>query len=230
MWKMQSLLDTVAAESAIGKQYRTSRIMMIADLTGKQPASAVNELISQWFGQLPQSERYSGLCVVLTNEDAPNDALVHVLEASTSSLLQFIKRIRTHESTPQSLFAQTRICSFVEDVPREFDFWTFRSAPSPSEIPVPPPDALRNVFGMLQQLLDLAREASAFQDPDRSRELLCSNTKRVLSAFPSIPLIHTFSAYEDLSSPADFLQIFDAPLDYTQESELVSPPEQFIKV
>jgi hypothetical protein len=156
------------------------------------------------------------------------------------------------------LLRNSKVLSFVEEVPREFHVWAFRSLRvSPSEefpagpapnsddkdsssnpnggllVPIPhlDRDGLKLVFEVLRNLLELGRSVSATAEDKAVEYLQASVAKQLLGRLPPQEKLHAFlhQMHEDIPSIPEWLDIFDTPVELTLESEKVWPVEPFLK-
>jgi len=178
-----------------------------------------------------------------------------ILAAGSTPLLGSPESI-TVDPRGVPLLRNSRVLSFVEEVPREYHVWSFRSVrvPPSEEYPAgPAPNsdksapnsgllvaipnldredvALQLVFETLRHLLELGRSIAATAEEKAVEYLQSSVAKQLLSRLPQQEKLHAFlhQLHEQLPSVTEWLDIYDTPVELTLESEKVWPVEPFLK-
>jgi len=217
-----SMLDVITDEYKKAKEHRTSRLMISAELiTDKGTLDDIQRFHKDVFSSFSDNEsRATGILLTINNV-----CMVHLVEAPTKVLLALLRAL----SKEKVMFKNARVCSFSEELPREYRVWAARSTKTAEE-EVLPKDWSRVIFGTLKGLLELAREVLPSMSEEKSVEFLAtSTTKGVMSRMPSAQRVLSFAHCEDLCSVPEFLDIYDKPIDFTLESEKVWPVEPFLK-
>lgn len=133
------------------------------------------------------------------------------------------------------LLKSSKIVSFVEEVPREFNVWAWRQIRMPADDFLTTAnlqrDSLKLLFETVRQLLDLARELSSLPEEKAIEFLQTSMTRQLISKLPSSERLQAYITHiDDLCTMQEWLDIFDTPTDMVLESEKVWPVEPFLKV
>jgi len=218
-----SMLDVVMGEYNKAQAFRTSRLMLSAELV--QDKASFDDIIKfhEQFVRpgADKDSRATGMLVTINNI-----CMVHLLEAPTKVLVTLLRAL----SKEKTMFKNMRVCCFVEEIPREYKVWAARATRTADE-EVLPKDWVRVIFGTLKGLLELARDANEMKAADEKvvEFLTKTETKPVLSKLPTAQRVMAFSHCEDLCSVEEFLEIYDKPIDFTLESEKVWPVEPFLK-
>jgi len=156
-------------------------------------------------------------------------AVVHVFEAPTPILFDYLRMLKAGAST--NFLKNARICSLTEEIPREFPVWGFRVLSQPEEEFVVPDNWLECIFQTLQGFLELGREVSGKTDPQQAQKYLETGqlSRTVAAQLPHVERIQGFVKCTDLCSVDQYLEIYDTPIEFTLEGELVWPVEPFLR-
>lgn len=171
--------------------------------------------------------KISGLVFYIVNDEGKT-AFLHCFEAPTEVLMQYIKDLKAYKGA-QPLLVNPRICSFTEEVPREYSLWGFRVVHMHSDQDDVPEDLAKAVFETLKNYLELGRELQAMEDDRAYDYVSTSESRQFLGRVPTVERINAYTKSTDLFSLEEYLELYDKPIDFTLESELVWPVEPFLK-
>eukprot|EP00823_Brevimastigomonas_motovehiculus_P008328 TRINITY_DN7611_c0_g1_i1.p1 TRINITY_DN7611_c0_g1~~TRINITY_DN7611_c0_g1_i1.p1 ORF type:complete len:299 (-),score=88.79 TRINITY_DN7611_c0_g1_i1:455-1351(-) len=130
-------------------------------------------------------------------------------------------------SVTQPLLRNVRICSFSEEVPREFPRWDVRAVRVQSEEFSRPSDFVQAIWSILKSCLDLGHELQQMSEEKAGDYIANNNSRQFLQRIPLPQQIMAHASCDDLCSVSDFLSIYDSPIECTLESEKVWPAENF---
>ena len=91
-----------------------------------------------------------------------------------------------------------KICSFTEEVPREYNIWGVRAVRLAADEWSNPKEWLKTVFESLKNLLELGRELVGLQEEKAADFIVNSTSRQLLNRIPSFERIQAFSTLDDL--------------------------------
>jgi len=223
-----SLLDAVISEYDVEKDLRTSRLLLTAEMHEDVRSAERENLLMKFFQDFIDKHESEGRItgvVFLLNKTG----VVMCIEAPTAILLSLLRLCQ--EGTSTNLFQIARILSVTEEVPREYSAWVVRHIMDfPTGEFAKPREWLGEIFAVLQGFLELAREMVGMDADAAETYLLTTSTRPFIARIPSIQSIQGYAKHgEDLCSVAEYLEIFDAPVKFTLEGELMWPAEPPLK-
>ncbi|PNW88650.1 hypothetical protein CHLRE_01g038750v5 [Chlamydomonas reinhardtii] len=216
-----SLLDVILNRvQKSGKTVLTTRIVYVARLAQRQNSSdSVRALLSRVIEKHSSVEgEITGFLLVYPL------CYIHVIEGKTPQLMAVLREVLNHGADVR--LAETRVVSSCEDVPgRHFNGWYVAYLPSGSTVEsMDPLDAFGAVKGATDINTFLRKagpELLAPMDPETRRKL--SNVDASLEDVPAQELVLSLTPTEDAPTVAEYLDIFDAPVNVDLESEQVWP-------
>lgn len=226
-----SLLDVVITDYNKYKDRRVSRLLLSGEIDLEKVRGDVDEEVLKWQTNFNQKwarednrNRLTGVLLCINRK-----CIVHCLEAPTSTLFEYVRSLK--EKSPSNILKNTRICSFTEEVPREYPVWGFRVLGQPEDIFDLPKNWLAFIFETLQAFLELGREVAGKTDPKAAVAYLNNGgiSRGVMVKLPTLERIQGFAKCPDLCTPDEYLDIYDTPIEFTLEGELVWPVEPFLR-
>eukprot|EP00472_Partenskyella_glossopodia_P009404 CAMPEP_0197515362 /NCGR_PEP_ID=MMETSP1318-20131121/525_1 /TAXON_ID=552666 /ORGANISM="Partenskyella glossopodia, Strain RCC365" /LENGTH=250 /DNA_ID=CAMNT_0043063721 /DNA_START=20 /DNA_END=772 /DNA_ORIENTATION=+ len=209
--KKQTLLDLAVDVYKKRKNTRTSR-MFYTCLKGKKNGI---EKLHKKFVKIPSESsdrgQITGFASLLSGT-----VFVHIIEAPTKVLEGLLRELVKAEQ--KELIKDCRIISFTEEVTRFYKKWTINeSSPDADE----PREQETHVLGwsLLQKMLQLGIE-SGEEAPSE---------KLLLKYVPSTQKMLKVASSNDLCSPAEYVEIFNSPIDFTLGNEKMWPVEDLVK-
>lgn len=216
-----SLLDVVVQEYLVDKDKRTSRLMLCAEL----PDSNTEE-ITRFYNEFSSHHRdtaFTGVMFILNNQ-----AVLQLVESSTETLNTLLRTLQNPPNR-KPLFKRCRVCSFTEEMPREFRSWSIRSLRQPNEEMNPLQDWTKVTFDLLRHLLEMGREIVSMPEEKAIEFITTSQSKQFLARIPSAERVLAVCGQEDIYTIDEYLEAFDAPIDHVLESERVWPVDPFLR-
>ena len=210
----------------------------------------------EFFKSFPEKENRATGALFMLN----NGAAIHLLEAPTKVLFALLRALRKDGSnssggtgsapSPPPVLKNARICSFSEEVPREYKVWAARQLKVPDEEEFQPPkDWLKAAFTLLKSFLELGREVQSMSDEKAVDYLQKNESKQFMARVPSVQHVLAYAQCDEICAIDEFLGIYDKRIDFIlgavlslvcqlrcsllfaiPESEKVWPVEPFLKV
>ncbi|GFR39639.1 hypothetical protein Agub_g105 [Astrephomene gubernaculifera] len=215
-----SLLDVILNRvQKAGKAVLVTRIVYVARMLQRHNTmDAVKGQLSRIVEKNSQDGEITGFLLVYPL------CYIHVIEGKTPQLMAVLRDVQSQGSDLR--LSETRIISSCEDVPaRYFSAWYAAYMPSVSNVEAMDP---LDAFGAVKSASDIngflrkaGPELTSPNDSDTRRKL---NT--VESSFEDVPaqeLVLSLTPTEDAPTLAEYLDIFDSPVNVDLESEQVWP-------
>jgi len=130
-----------------------------------------------------------------------------------------------------AFLANCKVCAFSEEVPREFPVFAVRAVKATSEdfAAAASVNMTKIAFDTYRHLLELGRESAA-QPADKQAEYLeRSQARQLLNHVPAADKLAAFGACADMPSPAEWVAIFETPIEVEMDSDLTWPAEPWLK-
>ncbi|KXZ55256.1 hypothetical protein GPECTOR_3g395 [Gonium pectorale] len=221
-----SLLDVILNRVAkAGKSVLITRIVYVARLQQRQNTlDNVKAHVSRMVEKHGQDAEITGFMLLYPL------CYIHVMEGKTPQLMAVLRELLTHGS--ELRLGETRVISSCEDVPaRYFSAWYAAFVPSASSVEAMDPldafGAVKSASDINNFLRKVGPELSTPQDSETKRKL-----NSVESSFEDVPaqeLVLSLTPTEDAPTIAEYLDIFDSPVNVDLESEQVWPMPPALK-
>jgi len=209
-----SLLDYVLEDFNQDRESRTSRALILFQSDRAEETHDWNAFVES-----------------KTKEAVVTGFMLHINQVACAILIEsqtniILEVIRILCGRPD---CNAKVCLFNEEVVREYPMWQGREAKIISEPDITINNLLPAVFDVHRGLLELGVEARATGDGIKARDLLLGNKPQVLARIPSAERVQALLA-TDLCTVAEYLDMYDAPVEFTFDSERVWPAENPLEV
>ena len=156
-------------------------------------------------------------------------ALAAVIEAPMPVLRALVRQLTEHADAGTCPLQRAKVCAISEEVPREFVVWGRRVLRVPADdLPAGTVNPVKLAFDLYRAALELARGCAAMAD-DKALDFLERVHPRQLPAMPTVEKVAALQAADDVCTPAEWMAIFETPLNLALESETVWPVEPWLK-
>jgi hypothetical protein len=222
----RSLLDVVLEDYGHGKDMRTSRVFLVAEIESSPTAVAHIEAFHENFVSSNEKENnpITGVMWIINQTTC-----IDVVEASTKTLLTFLREL--NEAAKETQIARNlRVCYFSEEVIREFPLWSARSFRAAPESEIQSTNVLKSTFDTYKSIIELAREVKSMPSVGKAKEFMSSSKPLLVQRIPSSERVQSYARNPELCSVGEYLEIFDSPVECMLDSERVWPVEETLKV
>jgi len=248
-----SLLDVVTQEYEEERHRRTARLLLTATF---EPTKHRETEITQWFNdfvaahQVPGSTHAhapasadgatssaSAPVSLQENPDAVTgilllvntSALASVIEAPADVLRALILSLANIAASGAPFLTAVKVSAFSEEVPREFPTWAARATKAAVDEFTGAANMTKVVFDVYRHILELGRDCAA-QPPEKQIEYLeKSQARQFINHVPTAEKIAAFGACDEIPTPAEWVAIFETPIDLTLDSDVTWPAEPWLK-
>eukprot|EP00455_Lapot_gusevi_P003596 TRINITY_DN11466_c0_g1_i1.p1 TRINITY_DN11466_c0_g1~~TRINITY_DN11466_c0_g1_i1.p1 ORF type:complete len:256 (+),score=7.40 TRINITY_DN11466_c0_g1_i1:251-1018(+) len=222
-----SLLEVVNERFNEHRHLRTSRIVYVGTLGQDVNPTDVVDFHLQFIDNAKKKDvSITGVALVV------NRWAFVFIEGPMRSLMVLLRELSERCKSTPPLFSAIRICNSQEEVYREHRFFTYRymqlGRAENDDYKRQDPSAL--ILEMLKSTVELGRELSKMDEMGNALTYLNSNRHAIVQKLPTTPdVIAYLVLLEILMTLEEYLQLFDTPVHFTLESELVWPVEPFLK-
>lgn len=221
----KSLLDVVQARfDAGGGRESLTRMLYV----GSIPKTATKHQVCDYHASfLTEIEAdVSGLMLLLQT------SFVNLIEATPDVINALLRHLQQETESPTACITNVRIVACSEDCPNPaFVSWSYRSISMPPEagVDLDKEDIVAASFEVYFKLVKLGQQLSDADLPQADIPAALDNLRQRFPQFlPSNERVVALTLCDKVTSLAEFLDIFDAPLETTLESDRVwpAPPPQ----
>ncbi len=224
-----TLLNVFLDHYSVGKDARTSRLFLIAEVDSSyQSIQQIEGFHNEFVSSQNKDEPVTGALFIINSS-----VCVHLLEAPSKVLMHLLRTLHESSENPSTAVARNiKVVHFTEEVSRQFPIWQLRSVKivSETDCTVSSGAVLKAVFDVMKGILELGREMKSLANSLKAQEHIHSTKNAVMQKIPSSERLRAFCAADELCSLSEYLQIYDAPAEFSPDSEKTWPVEEFIKV
>jgi hypothetical protein len=216
----KSLLDVIQARfEAGGGRESLTRMLYV----GAIPKSATKHQVCDYHANfLTEIEAdVSGLMLLQQN------SFVNLIEATPDVIHALLRHLQVETENPAGCISSVRIVACSEDCPNPaFVSWSYRSISLPVEsaVDLEKEDIVVSSFEMYNKLVKLGQQLSDADLSQADIPAALDNLKQRFPQFlPSNERVVAFTVCEKVTSLAEYLEIYDSPVDVVLESDRVWP-------
>eukprot|EP01083_Nonionella_stella_P041110 111499_1 len=223
----QSLLDVVTEDYNSARQFRCSRVILVASF-----APEALEEVKEFHNVFLEKNRrdddikdsITGGLYIINRE-----VFVHVFE-STPKIVQLMLCQLREKVEQEELLVSSRICTMMQEVVREFPFWKMREITSAREADADygAAELVNTLFDSIKMLIELGRTLKGTQEKENTQaatRLFFSSRRDLLARIPNQDRIEFYLGQEELCSVEEFCELFHDAVEFELESELSWPIE-----
>jgi hypothetical protein len=201
-----------------------------------QPRDSITRLcyVATWGGVMTPGQAGAAHDKMINSLDDANvsgvlliqsESLINLVETKEDVAMDLLRQLSDNSS-----FTNVRVIVSAEDCPsRIFSDWNYRVVQSGAEadIDLGHEDLATAGYSIYSKILKIGKQiAEQRLDASDALDRLSDNWPDLI---PSQDRVLAFSAFDGVQSLAEYMQMYDAPIKVTLESELVWPIQPFVQ-